>query len=436
MVGHGCRARSACESPSADSVTTTQILIRRIEETSPVASNNSLTPPSAQRSFFPFTAFSDPFAPGPTQSSPQVPLAPSHSSSGMSRHTPPMSTHQHQPTATLAGYHYSPTFNDSRRMSEAPPVDLGSHPSSPATTIGRRPSAPVYNASTARSSFGGSERSSAAPGASLMGTSPRDVGGGELKADFEPVRTGRPDSERPKIIRYKSLPGRHEGLGLDIVVRPRGPSASGTSTSDSSGESHRGSDTTAPGRRRSTRSRLSGTWVELDVVESLAATDLASTSTSPLSSARHSITSVGSPPTLISSSATSSIPESLFLVEEITSRAHLAEFGAGVGQGQTGGSAMAKSKGRARQESVDPAAAAYFGFGPSVGYVAQLAQGGWNATFPRRGSLAVLTRTALGPWASGTDLGGLGVGGKEAVEGGAKHWSDRRGSWAEGWSKS
>lgn len=115
------------------------------------------------------------------------------------------------------------------------------------------------------------------------------------------------------------------------------------------------------------------------------------------------------------------------MVEEITSRAHLAEFGA-----LNDFAIASKGKARERFESVDSAMPT-----PTVasGFVAQLAQSGWNATFPRRGSLAVLTRTALGPWAVDNEMGGLGVGDKDRVSGAAQHWSERRGSWAEGWSK-
>lgn len=50
--------------------------------------------------------------------------------------------------------------------------------------------------------------------------------------------------------------------------------------------------------------------------------------------------------------------------------------------------------------------------------------------FPRRGSLAVLSQTALGPWASPSVPEVT-----EELLGAPKgNWQDRRGSWAEGWS--
>lgn len=117
------------------------------------------------------------------------------------------------------------------------------------------------------------------------------------------------------------------------------------------------------------------------------------------------------------------------MVEEITSRAHLAEFGA---MGDLADPVKGKGKGKERlgMEGAEMST-------PTVarGFVAQLAQSGWNATFPRRGSLAVLTRTALAPWAMDSEMGGLGVGDKDRVGRTTQHWSERRGSWAEGWSK-
>jgi len=50
--------------------------------------------------------------------------------------------------------------------------------------------------------------------------------------------------------------------------------------------------------------------------------------------------------------------------------------------------------------------------------------------FPRRGSLAVLSQTALGPWASKAA-----VKGDELLGAPKGNWQDRRGSWAEGWSR-
>jgi hypothetical protein len=58
--------------------------------------------------------------------------------------------------------------------------------------------------------------------------------------------------------------------------------------------------------------------------------------------------------------------------------------------------------------------------------------------FPRRGSLAVLSQTPLGPWAARhvADVTGTGMGtGVELLGAPKGNWQDRRGSWAEGWSK-
>jgi hypothetical protein len=50
--------------------------------------------------------------------------------------------------------------------------------------------------------------------------------------------------------------------------------------------------------------------------------------------------------------------------------------------------------------------------------------------FPRRGSLAVLSQTPLGPWASPS----VPTVGEEMLGAPKGNWQDRRGSWAEGWS--
>lgn len=54
--------------------------------------------------------------------------------------------------------------------------------------------------------------------------------------------------------------------------------------------------------------------------------------------------------------------------------------------------------------------------------------------FPRRGSLAVLSQTALGPWAS-RQVAEPTATGEELLGAPKGNWQDRRGSWAEGWSK-
>jgi len=405
----------------------------------------SITPPSA-RSAFPFTAFNDPFAP--------VSSTPVRGAS-MQRDGPEPQG-QYHPAATMPGYHYSPTHNEARRMSEAPIV------SSPVsgTSLPRRPSAPSPFMPPAQISPSGSTpRPQSYADAAPLGPSPRYPRGGSqtvgrasgrASGGASPAPT-RNVSPRPKITRYKSLPGRNEGLGLEIVVR-KGTSASTASGSDrreSEGGASTGSSAaaaaTAHSQQRSSRGRASGSWAAIDIVDSLAATDLGSStsnSRSPLSSGRPSIhiaRSVHSTHSISPTTADPNSTEDFLMVEEITTRAHLAEFGAPA----FGGLSEGKSKGRGRYDSFDSAAFPNAG-GKSAGYVAQLAQSGWNATFPRRGSLAVLTRTALGPWAVGNGLAGLGLGDKDRVVSGAAglpgapggHWSDRRGSWAEGWSKS
>ena len=248
-----------------------------------------------------------------------------------------------------------------------------------------------------------------------------------LVVEEETQRRKSYSPRRPKITRYKSLPGRNEGLGLEIIVKPtEKPSGSSTISpndtrrvSAGSANSRRGSN-----NRQGTRKRLSGSWASVDVVDALPISDLgidsSSTSTSPFSSARQSIsTGAGTSPENSSGIASSlSLSDPVFLVEEIHSRAHLAEFGS------------MKSAEKGINETTPLIALDH-----PTEYVLALKKSGWNATFPRRGSLAVLNKTALAPWAVTAELGGLGIGDKDRVEGIGKHWSDRRGSWAEGWGK-
>jgi len=353
----------------------------------------------------------------------------------------------YSPNATMPGYHYSPTYNDTRRMSEVPLSAVAS----PGTNALRRPSAPVeplaashFAVSANTSLFGG------APSYSPLGSSPRAFGSQESgtvrhgsagRGSEASANSGLSISpRRPRITRYKSLPGRHEGLGLQIVVRPTGGSVgSGVSgytrttgiaagprdrrESDTSGSSGRGG--VSRGRRTSTRTRLSGSWAPIDFVDPLSITNIPVNSPiRAIPAHRASVPSLpaGIPADTPSSSVHTPEDEPMFMVEEITSRSHTTD---------SGGKDHVKA--RPRMESVDSNSLLQESTG---GYIAVLAQSGWNATFPRRGSLALLARTPLGPWAAGSELGGLGVGDKDRIVSSGVHWSERRGSWAEGWTKS
>lgn len=170
---------------------------------------------------------------------------------------------------------------------------------------------------------------------------------------------------RPRMMRYRSAPGRSTGLGLRIVVKPQhGPPLTGPD-SDSEGSSP-----------NSVRGRRQGGWTAVDVVDPLAAGD----------DGLHPDTA-----------------PALLHVAHRSSFNPKAEFGVG----------------RSRFESVDSALPFFNERFMSL----PRGSGLWSSTFPRRGSLAVLSRTPLGPWAvKGLDT--LGVGGHG-------HWSERRGSWAE-----
>jgi len=318
-----------------------------------LVSNISTTPPSR----FPFTnGFHDPFAPHP-----------SFPAAGMVRETASF-TPPHLPLSTSP--YYSPT-TEARRMSEIPlPLENYSPGSCRHLDPTGRPSASV-----ARGTIPISRASIQSLTSANSNPTPR--------TSFAPPRTESPRGTpipshgRPRMMRYRSSPGRSTDLGLQIVVRPQ-PSTSGPS----SGEPGFNSPSSSPAsslRRRGGRYRQRGSWTSVDVVDPLAA---------------------GAD----DSSSTSSRGLALLLVERRSTLAQKTEFG-----------------GRNRFESVDSALPL---FGGTFLNLPQTATG-WSETFPRRGSLAVLSRTPSGPWAI--------KGGEQGLSAG--HWSERRGSWAEVWGK-
>lgn len=268
------------ETPGMSADNTASVL-----STSLISTSSGTIPPSR----FPFT---NPFAPRPP---------PHPATSSMVRETasftPPII-----PVATAPEYRYSPT-DEARRMSETP-----GHQSPTARHLdsSRRPSAPV-----SRGPIHSSPRS--------MATSrpPR--------ADY-PQGTPLTSPARPLILRYRSSPGHSPGLGFQIVVRgqpPRGPTISGGDSASPSSPRHPGS------------------WMTVDVVDSLAA-----------------------------ESCSSSTSSGLLLGELRSSPA---------------------SRGRKRFVSVDSA------FPPFLTLL-EKKEGGWSETFPRSSSSAVIGRT---PWAWG-----------------------------------
>lgn len=207
----------------------------------------------------------------------------------------------------------------------------------------------------------------------LPGTSPTFPLGASSSVPTRPESphgTPMTSPARPRLLRYRSSPSRSTGLGLQIVIRPQSPLyVLNTTESDSPGLS--------PSSMR--RFRANG-WTSVDVVDPLAAGD------------------DGTP-------SSTTITPSLLRVERRASRSPMAELNIG----------------RSRFESVDSALPLF------AEKLLKLPQNGMFETFPRRGSLAVLSRTPLGPWAvkAGDEM-------RIGVDG---HWSERRGSWAEGWKK-
>jgi hypothetical protein len=505
----------------------------------------------------PFTAFNDPFAsshaePSTFDTGPSVVRDRGRGSGETVNGTSPST--KSQPFATTAGYHYSPTYNDTRRMSDALSF-LSPSTGRQALDSGRRPSAPVQPTASDRSST------------STTASSHETKGGSSKPETTTPSRPSlRLDEDgsvaRPRLTRYKSMPGRQQGLGLSIVVRPN-QSTSGPSTAqphgaaNSSAEASRrgsehlgakaGGEGVSPHQERRTSAASSidkngkpvagsagsgkkrvrkarGSWAAVDLIDSLHGDLEFDQTISPLSSTRGSIQSTrtgggsdgsiqsepfnlsvrtappasrsslpseGSSPrgkrggsTSRSSLFNPAVPTTqsqhqpqalhqapVYLVEEISTRAHLATFGLAGENGKP-----KEPAGRGRFESIDSCLPLYrlprtqlpsTGQTTASGEDAPLvnehgmlfANGGlgggvfgesWNATFPRRGSLAVVNKTiglgvtenTLYPWSAGvtSGTGGAGAvpaGGGASVGGAGKmpHWSERRGSWAEGWSK-
>ncbi|WRT67971.1 uncharacterized protein IL334_004945 [Kwoniella shivajii] len=435
----------------------------------------------------PFTAFQDPFAPR---------LAGSIS----------IPTPIYAPEATAADYHYSPTGTGAelRRMSENPPVSsLATPPSAnrggrrSVTDGSRRPSAPT----TLRQSFGGLTPKV------MQRRTPPQLSQPIFQPTYQPLAPeetsphGTPMAEapptRPRILRYKSSPGRFTGLGLNIVVRSTNSGNARGSGSDispggpgSAGAESRGSIGDQSTRAPSRSSLGMGHWAEVDFIDSLAATaDIALASenaavasasevasTSAVSALGMSRTSSSISPTAVtrnlptirqseSSGSLSAISpnkrstlsavsapatKTEYKIEHVASRSHLVGFSM---------DSEPIFKGRSRFESVDSAfplmpggngerlSVPLKGAGESFAHrnpsldvpTIELSQG-----FPRRGSLGMGTFARLRKL-SGQSPNSQEQRSNKVDELGTKiqppsnvisssHWSERRGSWAEGWS--
>lgn len=312
---------------------------------------------------------------------------------------------------------------------------------------------------------------------------------------------------RPRMLRYKTSPARFTGLGLDIVVKAQpvnlesstlssgtisgtgagsttytatnatanaserrkssqrsldsysiSGSASGVGGGDRRRSSQKSSTTTTtttttttltddPDRRRSSGTSASsmerkggggGVWAVVDVVDTLSTTEL----TFPPSNHHphtHNQTSMA---------LGTGAPRrgSVYTVEHVSSRSTTITTATTGTSGSTTGPFNSLPSRNGKNRGPPPVSNSGFAFNtilsPSDGFSID------PLTFPRRGSLAVLSQTALGPWAAtstaavvaGTAMGtgtgtGVGISGEPLLGAPKGDWQERRGSWAEGWSK-
>ncbi|WVQ85061.1 hypothetical protein IAT38_007225 [Cryptococcus sp. DSM 104549] len=394
------------------------------------------------------------------------------------------------PVATSSDYHYSPTYSEQRRMSDAPGSSGISPSSRQRQSVGaRRPSAPVTGTHSmsnitprpTQRSISGSYAPAPAfvqpQGPTSAHTSPKESPGGTSGA-FTPLPSPAP--VRPRITRYKSSPARCTGLGLNIVLRPSDDSSSSAAPSRRESVTGSGSDgASGEGSRRASGRRTSvvtvGQWAEVDFVDPLAAvaeiipvaTRLPLAAVSPTASVRplpptapasreHSVprgstassrsaapSAVGSthsaPPAVAASAAYLVAGFEAFTFkgrdrfESIDSalplmpgggggRLSVPPLGAGDGYNPSHRGDRVVSAGASPRMST---AGMGVDVGPGAGSAEdEVADGGW----PRRGSLGMGAFARLRRVAKRRES-------DDSSEGRARHWSERRGSWAEGWGK-
>ncbi|ODN93428.1 hypothetical protein L198_05293 [Cryptococcus wingfieldii CBS 7118] len=371
------------------------------------------------------------------------------------------------PIATSTDYHYSPTYNH-RRMSEAPvsPTLEGNN--------SRRPSMPVSLAGSARASLAGytprqsinlasrlqsvsvgplenqalkSRKSSLASTSSKQGTelaSPGQSPGGT------PVTISPPP--RPRITRYKSSPARSSGLGLNLTLVQQAEA-----TCDAT--SRRGSATDEMGDRRMS-TVVVGHWAEVDFIDPVAATVALSPSAAPVPlgsfprpPAPPSEASSGASPT----TATKVLAPSRGSITPIDSDHSLAIHNAHHAHLIDWFSEFS-FRGRDRFESIDSALPLMPGGGGTR--LSVPIQGAGDGYHPSRGASVTSTDSRPSGLGGGSEVegemprrGSLGVGAFARLRRGisrkssegigedkllhreGRHWSDRRGSWAESWGK-
>ncbi|KAK8858761.1 hypothetical protein IAR55_002990 [Kwoniella newhampshirensis] len=453
-------------------------------------------PPSSVR--HPFTAFQDPFAPRAAT----VSVATSSSQEAATPTTTYYPAPAYTPAATSSDYHYAPSWNEGRRMSDAPPTDSGSSPSgkSVKSRDARRPSAPVSLVKQSLGHLTPRQPSQPLPSqqpqqpqpqphvhyqpphqsqqSRSLNPSPRSTFQAQMEHVDETSPGGTPlmAPTRPPLTRYRSSPARYTGLGLNIVVRANASGATGRDSGSegsqhpSEGSEPRGSVAGSVGRRGSGIPTV-GHWAEVDFVDSLAAASIsgqAAASNTP--AARLSITStfisttaVNPPPAASSANgrsfgrasvvSTASAPSiAAYTIEHVASRrSHVSEFEA------------FNFKGRSRFESVDSALPLMPGGGGGRLSVPFSGAGEGFATHAENVALSTGSGSGVSEWGEGGPSmaggegagyrrGSLGMGTfarlrnamiprtleeREAFPGAPSgaHWSDRRGSWAEGWTK-
>ena len=189
------------------------------------------------------------------------PFAPLQEGTTMRREPGVVHPAVHHPAATAAGYHYSPHYDDTRRMSETP-VLRGHSPRSHQDDL-RRDSAPLFSRASISTSTGGIPTPRPVPQESPKG-------GTSISASPSP---------RPRLMRYKTSPARSTGLGLEITVRSSpslfaNPVGSSSRTSRGSIHIDRRDSTVNPGESANAssqprrRSSGRGHWAAINVIPS------------------------------------------------------------------------------------------------------------------------------------------------------------------------
>ena len=236
---------------------------------------------------------------------------------------------------------------------------------------------------------------------SLLSLPPTTLETPQESSDVEDsASTAKPSPAQPhrKLTRYRSLPDRRLNLAFtmddpDAEFSKRG--SVDVPRQRIMDDSRRTSEEISPTNQPRRKSPTTGAWAAVDVVDSI-------TSPSSPSITRRSSLSPTSPATAIPPDPE---PKPQYSLDNL----------------------VPPQPHRRRWESVDSAFPTPMhgptGLQVSIG---PLSETDWSASFPRRGSLMVLTKTPLAPWAS-VERSGINV------ELGQAAWTERRGSWVDEW---